>query len=203
MIAFNSFFTEQTREGKVVVIFPGRFQPAHKGHAGLYNSLKQEFPNSDVYIATSEKVDALSPFTFEERKFILQKLGIPGDRIIKVKSPYVAKEISEKYNQDKDSLVYALSEKDASRISYTKKDGSPGYFQRLEDANQLLPMKDKGYVKVATVNPFKVLGKTVTGATQIRDMYKHVSDQERKQIIIDLYGKFDQGIYNLFNKKLK
>ena len=203
MIAFNSFFTEQTREGKVVVIFPGRFQPAHRGHARLYNSLKQEFPNSDVYIATSEKVDVLSPFTFEERKFILQKLGIPGDRIVKVKSPYVAKEISEKYNQDKDSLVYALSEKDASRISYTKKDGSPGYFQRLEDANQLLPMKDKGYVKVAIVNPFKVLGKTVTGATQIRDMYKHVSDQERKQIIIDLYGKFDQSIYNLFNKKLK
>ena len=64
-------------------------------------------------------------------------------------------------------------------------------------------MKDKGYVKVATVNPFKVLGKTIIGATQIRDMYKHVTESERKQIIIDLYGKFDEGIYNLFNKKLK
>jgi cytidyltransferase-like protein len=203
MIAFNQFFTEQTRDGKIVVIFPGRFQPAHKGHASLYNSLKQEFPNSDVYIATSEKVDEKSPFTFEERKFILQKLGIPGDKIVKVKSPYVAKEISEHYDQDKDSLIYALSEKDASRISYTKKDGTPGYFQKLDNVQQLLPMKDKGYVKMATVSPFKVLGKTVTGATQIRDMYKHVSEAERKQIIVDLYGKFDDGIYNLFNKKLK
>lgn len=203
MKSFSQFFTEQTREGKLVVIFPGRFQPAHKGHAGLYNALKQEFPNSDVYIATSEKVDELSPFTFEERKFVLQKLGIPGDRIVKVKSPYVAKEISDLYNPDKDTLIYALSEKDASRISYTKKDGTPGYFQKLEDASELLPMKDKGYVKVASVNPFKVLGKTVTGATQIRDMYKHVSDKDRKQIIVDLYGKFDEDIYNLFNKKLK
>jgi hypothetical protein len=203
MIAFNQFFTEQTRDSKVVVIFPGRFQPAHKGHAGLYFSLKQEFPNSDVYIATSEKVDEKSPFTFEERKFILQKLGIPGDRIVKVKSPYVAKEISEQYNQDKDALVYALSDKDASRISYTKKDGTPGYFQKLDNVQHFLPMKDKGYVKVATVNPFKILGKTVTGATQIRDMYKHVSEPERKQIIVDLYGKFDPEIYNLFNNKLK
>ncbi len=203
MKSFSQFFTEQTREGKLVVIFPGRFQPAHKGHAGLYNALKQEFPNSDVYIATSEKVDELSPFTFEERKFVLQKLGIPGDRIVKVRSPYVAKEISDRYNPDKDTLIYALSEKDASRISYTKKDGTPGYFQKLEDVSELLPMKDKGYVKVASVNPFKVLGKTVTGATQIRDMYKHVSDKDRKQIIVDLYGKFDEDIYNLFNKKLK
>jgi cytidyltransferase-like protein len=203
MIAFNQFFTEQVRDGKVIVIFPGRFQPAHKGHAELYNSLKQEFPNSDVYIATSEKIDERSPFTFEERKFILQKLSIPKDKIVKVKSPYVAKEISEQYNPDKDSLVYALSEKDASRISYTKKDGTPGYFQKLEPGLLLLPMKDKGYIKVATVNPFKVLGKTVIGATQVRDMYKHVSEQERKQIIVDLYGRFDKDIYNLFNKKLK
>jgi hypothetical protein len=77
------------------------------------------------------------------------------------------------------------------------------YLQKLEDADQLLPMGEKGYVKVGETFPFKVLGKTVIGATQIRDMYKHVSDQERKQIIIDLYGKFDQDIYNLFNKKLK
>jgi hypothetical protein len=203
MIAFNQFFTEQFRDGKIIVIFPGRFQPAHKGHAALYMSLTQEFSNSDVYIATSEKIDDKSPFTFEERKFILQKLGIPKNKIVKVKSPYVAKEISERYNPDKDVLIYALSEKDASRISYTKKDGSPGYFQKLDDTQQLLPMKEKGYIKVATVNPFKILGKTVIGATQIRDMYKHVTDRERKQIIADLYGKFDQDIYNLFNKKLK
>jgi hypothetical protein len=203
MISFTQFFTEQTRDGRVVVIFPGRFQPAHKGHAQVYRSLQQEFPGSDVYIATSEKIDDKSPFTFEERKFVLQKLGISEDKIVKVKSPYVAKEISEKYNQEKDSLVYALSEKDASRISYTKKDGSPGYFQRLENAQDLLPMKDKGYIKVAAVTPFKILGKTVIGATQIRDMYKHVSESERKQIIVDLYGKFDEDIYNLFNNKLK
>jgi hypothetical protein len=64
-------------------------------------------------------------------------------------------------------------------------------------------MGEKGYIKVGKTFPFKVLGKNITSASQIRDMYKHVSDQEKKQIIVDLYGKFDEVIYNLFNKKLK
>ena len=94
--------------------------------------------------------------------------------------------------------------KTIARFSYgPKKDGSPSYFQKLENTDELLPLGEKGCIAIAPVFPFKVLGKNVTSATQIRDMYKHVQDPERKQIIIDLYGKFDQGIYNLFNKKLK
>lgn len=204
MIAFNSFFIEQTREGKLVVIYPGRFQPAHKGHAQVYRTLVEQYPDADVYVATSAKVDEKSPFSFEERKFALEKAGVPGDKIVQVVSPYVAKEITLKYNDTKDRLIYAVSEKDIDRFSYgPKKDGSPSYFQKLKDAKELQPLGEKGYIAIAPVFPFKVLGKTVTGATQIRDMYKHVSEPERKQIIIDLYGRFDRAIYNLFNKKLK
>ena len=204
MIAFNQFFTEQTRDGKLVVIYPGRFQPAHRGHAQVYNSLVEQYPGADVYVATSNKVDEKSPFSFQERKLALVKAGVPADKIVQVVSPYVAKEITLKYNDLKDRLIYAVSEKDIDRFSYKpKKDGSPSYFQKLQDANEMLPLGKKGYIAVAPVFPFKVLGKNVTSATQIRDMYKHVSEPERKQIIIDLYGKFDDGIYNLFNKKLK
>jgi hypothetical protein len=204
MIAFNSFFTEQTREGKLVIIYPGRFQPAHKGHAMIYNSIVQEYPEADVWVATTNKVDEKSPFSFQERKYLLEKAGVPGDKIVQVVSPYVAKEITLKYNDTKDRLIYVVSAKDIDRFSYgPKKDGSPSYFQKYQEGSQLLPMGEKGYIKVGKTFPFKVLSKNVTSASQIRDMYKHVSDQERKQIIIDLYGKFDQGIYNLFNKKLK
>jgi hypothetical protein len=204
MIAFNSFFTEQTRDGKLVVVYSGRFQPAHRGHAQVYKSLVEQYPGADVYVATTNKVDEKSPLNFQERKFTLEKAGVPGDRIIQVVSPYVAKEITLKYNDTKDKLIYAVSEKDIDRFSYgPKKDGSPSYFQKLNTTDNLLPLGEKGYIAIAPVFPFRVLGKNITSATQVRDMYKHVSEPERKQIIVDLYGKFDEGIYNLFNKKLK
>jgi hypothetical protein len=204
MIAFNSFFTEQTRDGKLVVVYSGRFQPAHRGHAQVYKSLVEQYPGADVYVATTNKVDEKSPLNFQERKFTLEKAGVPGDRIIQVVSPYVAKEITLKYNDTKDKLIYAVSEKDIDRFSYgPKKDGSPSYFQKLNTTDNLLPLGEKGYIAIAPVFPFRVLGKNITSATQVRDMYKHVSESERKQIIVDLYGKFDEGIYNLFNKKLK
>lgn len=204
MIAFNNFFTEQTREGKLVIIYPGRFQPAHRGHARIYNSIVQEYPEADVWVATSNVVNEKSPFNFQERKYLLEKAGIPSNRIMQVVSTYVAKEVTSKYNDKKDSLIYVVSQKDADRFSYKpKKDGTMPYLQKLEDANELLPLGEKGYVKVGQTFPFKVLGKSVTGATQIRDMYKHVSEPERKQMVIDLYGKFDKEVYNLLNKKLK
>lgn len=204
MIAFNDFFTEQTRDGKLVVVYSGRFQPAHRGHAQVYKSLVEQYPGADVYVATTNKVDEKSPFNFQERKYTLVKAGVPEDKIVQVVSPYVAKEITTKYNDTKDKLIYAVSEKDIDRFSYgPKKDGSPSYFQKLEGTNNLLPLGEKGYIAIAPVFPFKVLGKNITSATQIRDMYKHVTEPERKQIIVDLYGVFDRGIYNLFNKKLK
>ena len=202
--SFSNFFTEQTRDGKLVIIYSGRFQPAHKGHAMAYNALVQEYPEADVWVATSNVVKEDSPFNFQERKFLLEKAGVPGNKIVQVVNTYVAKEITSKYNEQKDHLIYVVSQKDADRFSYKpKKDGTMPYLRKLEDVKELLPMKEKGYVKVGKTFPFKILGKTVTGATQIRDMYKYVSEAERKQIIVDLYGKFDDGIYNLFNKKLK
>lgn len=204
MIAFNSFFTEQTRDGKIVIVYSGRFQPAHKGHAAAYRALMQEYPEADVWVATSNLVKEDSPFNFQERKFLLEKAGVPGNKIEQVVNTYSVKEITEKYNPEKDRLIYVVSQKDADRFSYKpKKDGTLPYLQKLENTNNMAPMSQHGYIKVGETFPFKVLEKTVTGATQIRDMYKHVSEPERKQIIIDLYGKFDKDIYNLFNKKLK
>jgi len=204
MIAFNHFYTEQIRDGKLVIVYSGRFQPAHKGHAAAYNALVREYPEADVWVATTNLVKEDSPFNFQERKFLLEKAGVPADKIVQVVSTYVAKEITKNYNENKDHLIYVVSQKDADRFSYKpKKDGTMPYLQKLEDADRLLPMSEKGYIKVGKTFPFKVLGKTITGATQIRDMYRHVSEPERKQIIVDLYGKFDQSIYNLFNKKLK
>ena len=141
MIAFNNFFTEQVRDGKLVIVYSGRFQPAHKGHAMAYNALVQEYPEADVWVATSNVVKEDSPFNFQERKLTLVKAGVPEGKIVQVVSPYVAKEITLKYNDTKDKLIYAVSEKDIDRFSYgPKKDGSPSYFARY-DSNKLQSLK--------------------------------------------------------------
>lgn len=226
MIDFRSFFLKETSdprlgvrdvtaprisntelEHKLLVIFPGRFQPFHKGHAKTYNSLCKRFTQGEVFIATSNVVNEKSPFSFKEKLSIIEFFGIPGHRVVQVSDPYKAIEITKKYNPDSTSLIFALSQKDSDRFSYgKKKDGSAAYLKRYEDvngSNHLLdPFARHGYITVECVEQFKVQGKTVISASEIREMYKVGSDQQRKQIIIDLYGKFSENIYKLFNSKL-
>ena len=69
---YNSIMLREFEEPdneRVVVIYPGRFHPFHKGHSSIYNKLTQKFPYADVYITTSGKTDEdTSPFTFDEKK---------------------------------------------------------------------------------------------------------------------------------------
>jgi hypothetical protein len=138
---------------------------------------------------------------------MVEATHIPSDRIIKVTSPYIAKEITERFDKDKTCVVFAVSEKDMDsdpRFSFkTKKDGSPSYFQKWEDNNRCLPYVQHGYIyKVPTIN-FEVLGKPVNSATQIRQMYREGTDPQRKQIIHDLYQNFDQQMFQMFEQVLR
>ena len=75
---------------KTVVVYPGRFQPMLPHHAAVYSGLQTKYPNAEVYIATSDKVEhPKSPFNFAEKKAIMSELhNIPADRIINVRRPY-------------------------------------------------------------------------------------------------------------------
>ena len=59
---------EETDRVQILVIYPGRFQPWHKGHKAVYDYLIQQFGRDNVFIATSNKVDPpRSPFSFSEK----------------------------------------------------------------------------------------------------------------------------------------
>ena len=75
---------------KRVVLYPGRFQPMLPHHAEVFQHLVGAFPEAEVYIATSNKVEPdKSPFNAKEKMEIMTKLhNIPEDRILIVKSPY-------------------------------------------------------------------------------------------------------------------
>ena len=100
----------------IVVVYPGRFHPFHRGHKASYDQLAKQFGAENVYIATSNLVDpAKSPFSFDDKRRMMIKLGIPSDHIVQVKNPYQAREITSGIQDPENTvLVFAVSEKDMS-----------------------------------------------------------------------------------------
>ena len=195
---------------KIFVIYPGRFHPFHKGHKGVYNYLSTKYGGNEVYITTTDKVELpKSPFTFDEKAKMMVLTGVPSNKIIKVTQNYNVQNLVGKIPIDinRDSIIFAVSQKDMAedpRFSkFTKKDGSPSYLQPLpKKLNKLQPAITHGYIDTVPTTDFTVLGMPARSASQLRAQYANLSPQQRKEFIKDLFGKYDDGIFNIMNTKL-
>jgi cytidyltransferase-like protein len=149
-----------------IVIFPGRFQPFHKGHHDVYRYLKESFPN--VFITTtntkSKKEPERYPFNFQEKKRIMIELGNidPLDIVptatrfpysdaetlsyIKKMQNSVDPEISRRFqNIDLNSatIIYVISKKDINRFKFPneglslKRNQTPAKIQKLRFRNNI------------------------------------------------------------------
>jgi len=153
---------------KVIVVYSGRFQPMHKGHFGVYAHLIKKFGKDNVFIATSDKVDLPnSPLNFSEKKLVMTTMfGVPSDKIVQVKNPYIPTEILSKYDEATTAYITVVSEKDEMRLGgkyFSKWDGNP------EDG-----YKDKGYVYISPM-----FGEGIS-ATEIRKMLSSGSDESKQ-----------------------
>jgi hypothetical protein len=195
---------------RTVVIYPGRFQPGHKGHKASYDYLVKKFGEQNVYVATSDvTAPVTNPFNFTDKVQMLTKLGIPASRIVQVRNPYQAQEIVKDIpDPENTALVFAVSEKDMGeenpRFKFgTKKNGEPSYMQPYpKDGKKLLPLTKHAYVMTTPTVTFKVRGADANSASAIRKMYSDGSEADRKQILHDLYGVDDNALQDLFDKKL-
>jgi hypothetical protein len=191
-----------------LVIYPGRFHPFHLGHKASYDWLTKQFGANAVYIASSDKQDAdTSPFTYADKVKMATKLGVPSGHIQKVKNPYQAAEITSALSDEEKAntvLVFAVSAKDAERFNFKPKaDGSPAYLQPLPaDKKGLAPMTQHGYVIVTPTVNFRVRGADANSASQIRKLFKDGNDNDRNQIIADLYGQPDAELRDIFDQAL-
>lgn len=168
-----------------IVIMPGGFHPFHAGHAALYNSIKEKYgPSSDIYVAASDNQKE-RPFPFKIKEKLAQISGVQPGEFVQVKSPFVPKEITDKYDPDKDSIVFVRSEKDRNEYpkpGMLKKDGSPGYFHSV-DKGITEPFGKVGYMDYLPVKEFA----GITSATQIRDAWPNLNDDQREDFVTQIY----------------
>jgi hypothetical protein len=195
---------------KIFVIYPGRFHPFHKGHKGVYNYLSSKYGGNDVYITTTDVVELpKSPFSFDEKVKMMNLTGIPANKILNVKNNYNLQSVSSQIpiNVERDSIVFAVSEKDMTedpRFSrFIKKDGSPSYLQPIpKNLDKLQPAIKYGYIDTVPTTDFTVLGMPARSASQLRSQYVNLTPQLKKSFVKDLFGKYDDSVYNIMNDKL-
>lgn len=181
---FRDFLTEKVT-GKVIVVYGGGFQPFHQGHMSSYVESKQAFPRADYYVAASGDVK-VRPIPFADKKFLAQQAGVV-DNFVQVTQPLNPQEILRNYNENKDILILVRSEKDT--LNYTKKDGSPAYYQPFVSLDKCKSFKTHAYVFVTRKKVFRVAGKQIDSGSQIRKRYMSADDKVKRQMIADLYPR--------------
>jgi hypothetical protein len=167
----------------------------------VYDHLVKQYGAENVYIATSAKQNETdSPFTYADKVAMMTKMGVPAGRIIQVTNPYKIDEMINLLGLDPkaDHLVYALGAKDAKRFKYTPE--SP--LQLLASTKKMKPVGKHAYVEVVPTVEFNILGKKIQSASDIRKMYLEGNDNDRMQIIADLYGRPDPELKDIFDERL-
>jgi hypothetical protein len=180
-----------------VAVFPGRFQPFHRGHAMVFEYLQHQY-GDHAYIATSNAVGPNSPFSFDEKKELAAAAGVDANRIVYTRRPYQPRELLQYYQAGQDRVVMALSYKDHDRFKFT----AGSYFQPWHEDTAMLPFNQHAYIMAVPTVDFMVGGQALRSATAIRNFYAIATDSQRWHIIKDLYGHRDPKIKHLFDRKL-
>jgi glycerol-3-phosphate cytidylyltransferase-like family protein len=212
MRLFDLFENENTN---LVVIYPGRFHPFHIGHGKVFKYLKQNFKGAQVFIASSGKTDThKSPFTFDEKKKMMMLAGVDPNAVVQAKVPYVASEITDRFDPDTTVVVYAVSEKDMAedpRFAFPqngpklKKNGEPAHVQKWTGMADAKPLRDHSYIVTVPTFTFKIQGEAINSATQIRNMIGKADEEKLTLILQDLYDtqNIPHEVMEIFKRKLQ
>jgi len=153
---------------KIVVVYPGRFQPAHAGHVAVYRQLQKQFGRDNVYIGTSNKTDPdRSPLSFKQKQQIWARHGVDQSQVLNINQPYKADAVAQAIGKDFEDFVFiaAVGKKDSSRLSGGK------YFEQLKrpKTDGLKTADEGGYYYIV---PNVKLSGAVLSATDIRALLR-------------------------------
>ena len=184
---------------KIIGIYGGRFQPFGPHHLKTYKWLSSQV--DDAYISTSNiKKPPRHPMNFKEKVRHMTKMGVPSSKIIEEKSPYVAKNLAKKFDEETTVFVYVFGKKDTGRLG-----GSGKYFQDYKkNKENLKGHKHHGYYLVAPHVSMNVDGKEVSG-TSMRELLgsQKIDDKKRVKLFKKMFGYFNKGLFNMLTNKFK
>lgn len=194
---------------RIVVTYPGRFQPFHLGHKDVFADLQSRFGSDNVYIVTGNKTNETdTPFNFSDKSRFMHAAGVPAHNIIEADKVY---DLPDQFQADKSNIIFitAVGAPDAARLrpGSTKKDGSPAYFQPLpKDNNQMSTADQHGYVIVADerMGNISVDGQNydISHGTPIRELWNQVRNdsKQRAEVLKKLYGQADPALGEIMDK---
>ena len=184
-------------------------------HKEVYDALQREFPDADVYMGTSDKVEGTkSPFTIDDKKKIAQAHGIDEINVLLAKRPYHKDDYSKYFDEENTHIFFAVGEKDLDRFPFSNVDEETGldmtvrgepkpkYYQKINTYKQdPQPMSMRGYITIA---PTVQTGGEVASASAFRSALQNAQDEEKaKEIYTKQFGEFDQAVFDLIYKKIK
>lgn len=145
----------------LVVVFPGRFQPFHRGHHGVYLALCQRFGADAVYLASSDRTGDAggrpAPFSFaEKQKLIVKLFDVEPSRIVQVKSPYGPREILSHYDPATTAFVAVTGARDDGRLKSR-------YWRPYAPDVPLEPYPGRGYILTAPPAADDLSASTIRG----------------------------------------
>jgi hypothetical protein len=199
---------------KIIVCYPGRFQPCGLHHAITFKTLKARFDaiGAETYMVTSNKVELpKSPFNFDEKKAIINAHGIK--EVVQVNSPYIADELLKQYDAETTAVIYAVGQKDMSGPKPRfkpglKKNGEPTYYQYYYgNENKLQSYRNHGYLVVVPTEKilFKIPGEEEEiemSGTVLRDVLIKIDHETFKEIMGIENENISKVIYDLIQNKL-
>ena len=203
---------------KKVVIYPGRFQPMLNHHLAVYDHLKSQFPDAEVYIGTSDKTEEGSPFNFKEKQIIAQSQGIDSDKVLFARQPYLHT-FYDQFNHEETMVIFAVGKKDIGTrfplnnidpetgldmtVNPDKETGKhrPKYYQMINTiGDEPLPMKVRGYLY--PVDNIEIEGE-VASATAFRNAIKNSPDKESaKEVFSKQFKNYNEQVFDLVYNKL-
>ncbi len=202
--ATSNVIEEKSKIKKVVGVYGGRFQPFGPHHLKTYEWLKKQV---DVaYITTSDiKQPPRHPMNFKEKVRHMSKMGVPKNRIIKERTPYVAKNTLKKFDEETTAVIYIFGEKDADRLTGgTKKSGGKTYYQDYKkNKNNMSGYEEHGYIHTAPHVSMRVGGMEVSGTAMRELLGSPEFEKNREKLFKKSFGYFDKGVFQMMHNKFK
>lgn len=206
----------------IIVVYGGRFQPFHAGHADVYKWLVERFGKANVYIATSNRTDqenhgkkwkrgfqkgeekaVKSPLNFrEKKKLMIQMFDIPSNKIVQANDPtFNPKEVFEKKKLDPERTAWIAVVGDRTERSDAYRYIGVKNFRAWNnnlDKKTMYPKTHCGYYVVVPSQ-----AKDLSG-TYIRDLLKDpdIHQIRKKKIFERLYGKYNKEIFEMMQSRL-